>query len=60
MVERERTDVSDGVSWYCPRCYTRKTICEGSFFAKSYLAVSTKMASAHEHVGEAVSSNRCL
>ena len=39
MVERERTDVSDGVSWYCPRCYTRKTIREGSFFAKSRLSL---------------------
>lgn len=37
MVERERADVSDKVSWYCPRCYTRKTIREGSFFAKSRL-----------------------
>ena len=23
MVERPRDDVSDGVSWYCPQCYTQ-------------------------------------
>ena len=37
MIERERTDVSDGCSWYCPQCYTRKSIREKSFFAKSRL-----------------------
>ena len=37
MVERPRTDVSDGISWYCPYCYTRKGIREKSFFAKSCL-----------------------
>ena len=37
MVERPRTDVSDGISWYCPYCYTRKSIREKSFFAKSCL-----------------------
>ena len=39
MEERERSDVSDGVSWYCPQCYTRKTIREGSFFSKSRLTL---------------------
>ena len=37
MIERERNDVSDGVSWYCPQCYTRKSIRQNSFFAKSRL-----------------------
>ena len=37
MIERERTDVSDGISWYCPQCYTRKSIRQNSFFAKSRL-----------------------
>ena len=37
MIERERTDVSDGVSWYCPQCYTRKSIRQNSFFSKSRL-----------------------
>ena len=36
-IERERTDVSDGCSWYCPQCYTRKSIREKSFLAKSHL-----------------------
>ena len=39
MEERERSDVSDGVSWYCPQCYTRKTIRDGSFFSKSRLTL---------------------
>lgn len=29
--------VTFGVSWYCPQCYTRKSIRDGSFFAKSKL-----------------------
>ena len=39
MEERERSDVSDGVSWYCPQYYTRKTIRDGSFFSKSRLTL---------------------
>ena len=35
MQERVQSDVSDGVSWYCPQCYTRKSIRDGSFFSKS-------------------------
>ena len=35
MEERERSDCSDSVSWYCPQCYTRKSIQDGSFFFKS-------------------------
>ena len=38
MTEREREDVSDGVSWYCPQCYTR-SIRKGSFFDKSRLTL---------------------
>ena len=37
MVERPRDDVSDGVSWYCSQCYTRKSIRKDSFFDKSRL-----------------------
>ena len=29
--------MSDGVSWYCPQCYTRKSIRQNSFFPKSRL-----------------------
>ena len=39
MTERRRSDVSDGVSWCCPRCKGRKTVREGSFFAKSKLTL---------------------
>ena len=38
MMER-RSDISDGVSWCCPRCKGRKTVWEGSFFAKSRLTL---------------------
>ena len=40
MIQRERNDVSDGVSWYCPQCYTRKSIWYNSFFAKSRLPLN--------------------
>ena len=39
MVERRRSDVSDGVSWWCPHCKGRKSIRDGSFFAKSRLTL---------------------
>ena len=39
MVERRRSDVSDGVSWWCPHCKGRKFIRDGSFFAKSRLTL---------------------
>ena len=39
MQERRRDDISDGVSWYCPQCYTRKSIRDGSFFSKSKLTL---------------------
>lgn len=35
MNERPRADVSDGFSWKCPQCKTRKSIRQGSFFSKS-------------------------
>ena len=43
MVERPRKDVSDGVSWCCPVCKRRKSIREGSFFAKSRLPLEKWM-----------------
>ena len=39
MQERPRQDVSDGVSWWCSTCKGRKTIRDGSFFAKSRLTL---------------------
>ncbi len=39
MSEGVRNDVSDGVSWKCPKCSTRKSIREGSFFSKSRLTL---------------------
>ena len=39
MVERPRKDVTDGYSWWCPQCKTRKSIREGSFFSKSRLTL---------------------
>ena len=34
MREIARTDVTDGVSWYCPHCKSRKSIRDGIFFFK--------------------------
>ena len=39
MQERSRSDVSDGKSWWCHQCKGRKSIRDGSFFAKSRLAL---------------------
>ena len=39
MVERPRRDVSDGYSWWCRQCKTRKSIRAGSFFSKSKLTL---------------------
>lgn len=39
MVIRKRSDVTDGVSWWCSRCKGRKSIREGSFFSKSRLTL---------------------
>ena len=39
MVERRRNDVTDGVSWWCRTCKSRKSIREGSFFSKSRLTL---------------------
>ena len=41
MVERPRQDVSDGRSWWCRQCKTRKSIRNGSFFSKSKLTLQT-------------------
>ena len=43
MVERRRSDVTDGVSWWCSRCKGRKSIREGSFFSKSRLTLQKWM-----------------
>ena len=37
--ERPRPDVSDGISWWCPSCKTRKSIRNGSFFQKSHITL---------------------
>ncbi len=34
MVERPRNDVTDGYSWSCPKCKTRKSVRDGSFLYK--------------------------
>ena len=39
MDERPRRDISDGCSWKCRQCKTRKSIREGSFFSKSKLTL---------------------
>ena len=39
MQEKPRPDVSDEVCWWCPRCKTRKSIRQGSFFSKSRLTL---------------------
>ena len=38
-IQRPRCDVSDGYSWRCRQCKTRKSIREGSFFSKSKLSL---------------------
>ena len=47
MQECVRSDVSDGVSWYCPQCYTRKSIRDGSFFSKSKITLQKRMLLLH-------------
>ena len=39
MEERECSDSSDSVSWYCPQCFIRKSIRDGSFFSNSRLSL---------------------
>jgi len=39
MRERPRRDVSDGCRWWCPTCKTRKSVRQGSFFAKSRISL---------------------
>lgn len=43
MTERKRSDISDGVCWYCSACKTTKSIRESSFFAKSRLPLQKWM-----------------
>ena len=39
MSEKPRSDVTDGVSWWCRRCKGWKTIRDDSFFNKSCLTL---------------------
>ena len=39
MRQRPRNDVSDGFSWWCPQCKTRKSIRDRSFFTKSRMTL---------------------
>ena len=39
MQKKCRRDVSDGESWWCPRCKTQKSIRDGSFFSKSRITL---------------------
>ena len=39
MCQRPRSDVSDGFSWWCPQCKTRKSIQDHSFFTKSRMTL---------------------
>ena len=40
MSERVRPQAgSDGISWWCHTCKTKKSICKGSFFSKSKLTL---------------------
>eukprot|EP00731_Ephydatia_muelleri_P023120 Em0015g703a len=41
MLECTRSDVRDGVGWKCSSCKTRRSVREGSFFAKSQLTLQT-------------------
>ena len=47
MQECPRQDVSDGVSWWCSTGKGRKTIRDGSVFAKSQLTLQKCMAANH-------------
>ena len=39
MREAAIADASDGISWNCPQCKSRKSIRDGSFFSKSHLTL---------------------
>ena len=45
--ECARVDISDGVSRRCPQGYTRKSICDGSFFSKSKITLHKWMLLLH-------------
>ena len=47
MRERPRSDVSDGVSWWCPQCKSRKTVRDNSFFKKSHLSLQNWLLLMH-------------
>ena len=51
MKERERSDSSDGISWYCPQCYTHKSIRDGSFFFNSRLSLQKLLLISNVFVG---------
>ena len=39
MREASTADISDGMSWKCPQCKSRKSIRDGSFFSKSHVTL---------------------
>ena len=39
MRERRRSDISDGICWYCTQCKSTKTVRESSFFSKSRISL---------------------
>ena len=47
MAERPRRDISDGYSWWCRQCKTRKSIRDGSFFSKSKLTLQKWLLMLH-------------
>ena len=59
MQDRPRSDVSDGRCWRCPQCKGRKSIREGSFFAKFRLPPKKWLYSTPPLLGEGVPCNYC-
>ncbi len=47
MIDSPRHDVSDGYSWRCRTCKTRKSIRDGSFFSKSRLTLQKWLLMIH-------------
>ena len=52
MREIARTDVTDGVSWYCPHCKSRKSIRDGIFFSKSHITLQKWMILIHYWIAQ--------
>ena len=52
MREIARTDVTDGVSWYCPHCKSQKSIRDGSFFSKSHITLQKWMILIHYWIAQ--------